>query len=87
MEVAGTSLFIFGPDNCLRNFLRKVISHPYYDEFIYGLIAASSLVLAIDEPNISDFKKQVVDICHLVFLGFFILEATIKIIVMGFSCG
>jgi len=37
--------------------LLSLLYHPYFDEFIYGLIAASSIVLAIDEPNISDYKK------------------------------
>lgn len=42
--------------NRLRENLRRLISHPYYDEFVYILIAASAIVLAVDEPNISDYK-------------------------------
>jgi hypothetical protein len=64
-----------------------LILHPYYDEFIYALIAASSIVLAIDEPNISDYKHKIVSIFHYIFLAMFIIEATIKIIVMGFVAG
>lgn len=83
----GKSCFIFTKDNCIRVFLKNLISHPHYDEFIYSLIAASSIVLAIDEPNISDYKKTVVNILHLIFLGCFIFEMVTKIIVLGFYWG
>lgn len=85
--MSGKSLYIFSMDNPIRKFGYSILNHPYYDEFIYGLITASSLVLAFDEPNVSEYKKSIINILHLIFLGCFICEALLKTIVLGFVAG
>jgi len=85
--VVRKSCFIFTIDNPIRSFLKSLMHHPYWEEFIYALIAASSIALAFDEPNISDYKANIMVILHNIFLGLFIIEMVVKIIVMGFYCG
>ena len=84
---ARKSCYLFTTDNKVRRFLRTLIKHPYWEEFIYALIAASSIALAFDEPNISDYKANIMVILHNIFLGLFIIEMVVKIIVMGFYFG
>lgn len=48
------SLYIFAHDNCFRVFLRNVIENPYFEGFIYHMIALNSLLLALDEPLLED---------------------------------
>ena len=76
---------IFTPKNKLRIVLSQLICHPYFDKFIYTMIGFSSILLAIDEPSLSPYSKQVLDICHSVTFVVFLLEAVIKIIVFNFN--
>lgn len=48
------SLFILAHDNKLRCFLKNIIENPYFEGFIYHLIAFNSLLLAIDTPSLKD---------------------------------
>jgi hypothetical protein len=48
------SLFCLSHDNCFRVFLRHVIENPYFEGFIYHMIALNSLLLALDEPILAD---------------------------------
>ena len=50
----GNALFIFAPDNIFRVWLRDFVSNSYFAGFIYHMIALNSLLLAIDEPQLSD---------------------------------
>jgi len=84
MTLTGKALYIFAVDNPIRQFGYSILKHPYYDEFIYALIAASSLVLAFDEPNISEYKTEIIKILNMMFLGLFIGEMILKIVVLGF---
>jgi len=59
-----------------------MILNPYFDGIIYGLIATSSVLLALDEPNISDYKRKVLSLGARIILFFFILEFLTKSIVM-----
>jgi hypothetical protein len=57
IDEEGKSCYIFDKNSCIVQTFKSLILHPYYDEFIYSLIAASSITLAIDEPNVSDYKS------------------------------
>lgn len=59
-----------------------MILNPYFDGIIYGLIATSSVLLALDEPNVSIYKRKVLFLGAKIILFFFILEFLIKAIVM-----
>jgi hypothetical protein len=53
------ALFIFSYDNPIRRYLREFCGHSYFAGFIYHMIALNSLLLALDEPNLSDpYQKK-----------------------------
>jgi hypothetical protein len=64
-----------------------MLLNPYFDGIIYGLIATSSILLALDEPNVSNYKRKVLDLSAKIILIFFIIEFLIKTIVMNFFLG
>lgn len=96
-ELQYTSLFIFTPTNPLRVALAKIVCHKYFEYGIIALICMSSLLLAIDGPKLSTDKpyyqdlsksnqalKDAIDVIDTIFLFAFVVEAIVKIIVMGF---
>ena len=79
------SLFIFAHDNKFRCALKKFIENSYFEGFIYHLIALNSLLLAIDTPSLKDpFQKDTLKSLLHIITWCFIVECTIKVIVMGF---
>jgi hypothetical protein len=48
------SLYIFSSDNWIRKSLKSLIENPYFEGFIYHMIALNSLLLALDEPVLTD---------------------------------
>lgn len=48
------SLFCLSSKSGLRRHLKMVIENPYFENFIYHMIALNSLLLALDEPILSD---------------------------------
>jgi len=94
-----TSMFIFSPTNPLRLLCAKVVCHKYFEYIIIALICLSSILLAMDGPKLSrdspfypdtlpDGKqklKDAIDVIDLIFLGAFVIEMVLKVIVMGFA--
>ena len=85
--LSGDSYYIFGPENCIRNRLKFLMMHPYFDSGVYCLISISCVILALDEPNKTDVTANFLDIISNVVLACFSLEFIIKSIVLGFSQG
>lgn len=85
----GKSCFIFSPENKIRLKVRSLVKHPYFENFIYYLIALNSLLLALDEPNLDkeSYVKHTIDVMVTIISIAFIIEALLKIIAMGFVCG
>ena len=54
INVEGKSLFIFSKDNPIRKFLKSVVENDYFDNFILHLIGINSILLAIDEPILTE---------------------------------
>lgn len=82
------SLFLFSYDNAFRAGLRSVISNSYFAGFIYTLIALNSLLLALDEPQLTDpYQKATITLLLTVISIIFVGECFVKIIVLGFYCG
>jgi hypothetical protein len=48
------ALYIFGYDNWLRLTLKILLENPYFEGFIYTIIAFNSLLLALEEPILTD---------------------------------
>jgi hypothetical protein len=72
------------------------VIHPYFEGFIQFFIGINSLLLALDEPNMKEgYSKKVrlyltlktITFMITVITVIFIMEATIKILVMGFVNG
>lgn len=82
------SLYIFAHDNPLRVFLKHFIENPYFESYIYHIIALNSLLLALDVPVLNDdYQIKTIQFLLLIISISFILECLIKIIVMGFIMG
>jgi voltage-dependent calcium channel T type alpha-1G len=65
-----------------------MISNTYFAGFIYTLIALNSLLLALDEPQLTDpYQKATITLLLTVISIIFVGECFVKIIVLGFYCG
>lgn len=81
-------MFIFGYHNCFRSKLRDFISNSYFAGFIYTLIGLNSLLLALDEPELTDkYQKDTIKLMLTVISIIFVFECVIKVIVQGFYFG
>ena len=82
-------MLIFSHDNCLRVNLREVVKSIYFANFIYTCIALNSLLLMLDEPALQakyeggPYQKSTITFMLNIISVLFIVEALIKIIVMG----
>lgn len=47
----GRSLFCFSRHNCLRKICFQIVKHPWYDSAVLALIAISTVLLCLDNPN------------------------------------
>ena len=84
----GKSLYIFAYNNPLRKFLRNVIANQYFANFIYHMIAINSLLLALDEPFLTDpYQKQTLHLMLNIISIIFVVEAVVRIVVRGFYQG
>ena len=83
MSLAGNAMFIFKENSSIRHFLKDFISHPYFDQFIYSVIGVSSIILALDEPNISQYTYDFIRNSNYIIFSIFVLEMILKQIVMG----
>lgn len=88
IDQGSRSLFIFDHQNRLRLLLKSVVENPYFEGFIYHLIAFNSLLLALDVPVLEDeYQIKTIKIMLNIISAIFIIECVIKILVMGFVCG
>jgi len=82
----GKSLFLLGPENGCRLFVKKIIENPLFDAIILFFIILSTLFLAFSVEEGSTFYKFLVYFgvtATVIFLG----ELFCKVIVMGFVIG
>lgn len=82
----GKALFVFGPDNNVRQACAAVVHNPGFDRFILLLISVSSLALALDSPlrdpdsTTAKYLKGV----ERVMTALFFIEMALKIFAHGF---
>ena len=82
------SLYFLAHDNCLRTSLKSLIENPYFEGFIYHMIALNSLLLALDTPILDDpYQKKTIQFILLIISIIFICEFVFKVIVLGFCIG
>jgi len=75
-------------DSKCRRWLADIIGNPYCESFIYHLIGLNSILLMIDEPILENkYSKSSISLMQDVISLIFLLEAGMKIFVMGFVAG
>uniref|UniRef100_A0A8D3DGB5 Voltage-dependent N-type calcium channel subunit alpha n=1 Tax=Scophthalmus maximus TaxID=52904 RepID=A0A8D3DGB5_SCOMX len=83
------SLFIFGEDNVIRKYAKKITEWPYpYSYLILATIIANCIVLALEQHLPASDKTPMserLDDTEPYFIGIFCFEAGIKIIAQGFA--
>uniref|UniRef100_A0A8C7YVF7 Calcium channel, voltage-dependent, R type, alpha 1E subunit a n=1 Tax=Oryzias sinensis TaxID=183150 RepID=A0A8C7YVF7_9TELE len=82
------SLFIFGEDNLVRKYAKKITEWPYpFSYMILTTIIANCIVLALEQHLPGEDKTPMskkLEKTEPYFIGMFCLEAGIKIIALGF---
>uniref|UniRef100_A0A3B3ZSQ6 Ion transport domain-containing protein n=1 Tax=Periophthalmus magnuspinnatus TaxID=409849 RepID=A0A3B3ZSQ6_9GOBI len=81
------SLFIFGEDNMVRKYAKKIIEWPYPLYMILATIIANCIVLALEQHLPGEDKTPMskrLEKTEPYFIGMFCFEAGIKIIALGF---
>ncbi|XP_036411291.1 voltage-dependent R-type calcium channel subunit alpha-1E isoform X1 [Megalops cyprinoides] len=81
------SLFIFGEDNVVRKYAKKIIEWPPFEYMILATIIANCIVLALEQHLPADDKTPLskrLEKTEPYFIGIFCLEAGIKIVALGF---
>ena len=65
--------------------VKRLILHPKFDQFVILLILVSSVLLAVDSPNVDEDSKlkKALNITDVVFVCLFGLEAAMKIFALG----
>ncbi|XP_025989217.2 voltage-dependent calcium channel type A subunit alpha-1 isoform X2 [Solenopsis invicta] len=81
------ALFILSEDNCIRRYTRFIIEWPPFEYTILLTIIANCVVLALDE-HLPKQDKTVLALkledTEFYFLGIFCVEASLKILTLGF---
>jgi len=72
----------------LRLWTCYLVAHPYFESFIYHLIALNSILLMIDEPVLTnEYSKKSITLLGNIISVLFIVECVLKIFVLGFIKG
>ncbi|RLN86576.1 hypothetical protein BBJ28_00004388 [Nothophytophthora sp. Chile5] len=82
----GHALFVLGPRNPLRRFAWDVVTHPRFDSAVLGLVVASTVCVALDNP-LSDPEGtfvRVVGYVDSILAAIFVLEVALKVVAQGF---
>ncbi|XP_015255228.1 PREDICTED: probable voltage-dependent R-type calcium channel subunit alpha-1E isoform X3 [Cyprinodon variegatus] len=81
------SLFIFGEDNVIRKYAKKITEWPPFEYMILATIIANCIVLALEQHLPGEDKTPMskrLEKTEPYFIGMFCFEAGIKIIALGF---
>ncbi|XP_042675672.1 voltage-dependent R-type calcium channel subunit alpha-1E isoform X2 [Centrocercus urophasianus] len=81
------SLFLFGEDNIVRKYAKKLIDWPPFEYMILATIIANCIVLALEQHLPEDDKTPMsrrLEKTEPYFIGIFCFEAGIKIVALGF---
>ncbi|XP_060853575.1 voltage-dependent calcium channel type A subunit alpha-1 isoform X4 [Rhopalosiphum padi] len=82
-----SSLFLFSTDNPVRRYTRFIIEWPPFEYAVLLTIIANCVVLALEEHLPRGDKTvlaKTLEATELVFLAIFCVEATLKILALGF---
>lgn len=89
MKLEGNALFCFSPENPIRKVCAEIVQHKKFEFIIIVLICVSSIILAVDSPNLDQDGglKLALDILDKIFVVLFTVEMVLKIITTGFAKG
>lgn len=82
-----TSLFFLSEDNCIRKHTRFIIEWPPFEYAVLLTIIANCVVLALEEhlpKHDKTILAQKLEATEIYFLGIFCVEASLKILALGF---
>ncbi|XP_023288257.1 voltage-dependent calcium channel type A subunit alpha-1 [Orussus abietinus] len=82
-----SSLFILSEDNCIRKHTRFIIEWPPFEYAVLLTIIANCVVLALEEhlpKHDKTILAQKLEHTEVYFLGIFCVEASLKILALGF---
>ncbi|XP_043276724.1 voltage-dependent calcium channel type A subunit alpha-1 isoform X14 [Venturia canescens] len=82
-----SSLFILSHDNCIRKHTRFIIEWPPFEYAVLITIIANCVVLALEEhlpKHDKTILAQKLETTEIYFLGIFCVEASLKILALGF---
>ena len=88
IKVVGRSCLVFKPNNWLRRICYHIVKWAYYDTLVLLLIAISTILLTLDNPNM-DTNGQLATVLgyfDYILTVLFTLECMINIILYGFLC-
>jgi len=88
--IHGNSLGCIPETSRCRIKLGRFVENSYFEGFVLNLIGLNSLMLALDEPSVSDedfYTKNTLDLLGNVMSILFVCECILKVIVMGFVRG
>ena len=89
LNINERSMGLFRYDGCQRQFCMRVVASPKFDGFVFGLILASSVCLAIDSPRLdgdSSLARYLIGLNRF-FTFAFTCEMLLKMVAFGVCCG
>jgi len=89
IKLEGNALFCFSPENPIRKVCAEIVQHKKFEFIIIVLICVSSIILAVDSPNLDQDGglKLALDMLDKIFVVLFSVEMVLKIITTGFAKG
>lgn len=79
-----SSMFILGPENCIREAIHYIVTLRYFDALIMAVICGSSITLATEDPVDENSKRNaILNHFDMAFTVVFTLEMVLKIIDLG----
>ncbi len=71
------------PEKGIRKFFYKIISSPFFDNFIMFIIVCNMLTMAMNYEGMNDDLKNILEIINLIFTAIFICECIMKLLANG----
>ncbi|XP_023189244.1 voltage-dependent T-type calcium channel subunit alpha-1H-like isoform X2 [Xiphophorus maculatus] len=83
------SLYLFAPQNELRLWCQKVISHKMFDHIILLFIFLNCITVALERPDIhpKSMERMFLSVSNYIFTVIFVGEMMIKVVAMGLYFG
>uniref|UniRef100_I3KUX4 Calcium voltage-gated channel subunit alpha1 H n=1 Tax=Oreochromis niloticus TaxID=8128 RepID=I3KUX4_ORENI len=83
------SLYMLSPQNRLRRFCQRLISHKAFDHVILFFILLNCVTIAMERPSINpkSMERLILNASCCVFTAVFLIEMVIKVIALGLVIG